>query len=327
MTIMSTGADHDLDVPAGGTVTVAAVAGLVGVAPSTLRTWARRYGLEPSGHRTGLHRRYSETDISRLQLMRSLTLAGFSSRDAAARAIAATPEQLALVGTLPTAADAALYADRGRAGARTTPRAARARGAIESLDPAVRTLLVTAGRGDAQGVTALLRLAIRDLGAARTYDERLRATRAAAWMLPPPARDRAQEVLAGSTRSAVGEVSLRREPRNDLPVHIASLPGHEDPATLALVLAALAERSIRAERLDLGRTEADAGRRLDAAAGSVVALFVAEGLVSGQLAAKLRAATAIRPIFWGEGWLHWPGHEATLADVVRTIEKACTSDA
>ena len=37
-------------------LTVAAVARRVGVAPSTLRTWDRRYGLGPSEHVAGNHR-------------------------------------------------------------------------------------------------------------------------------------------------------------------------------------------------------------------------------------------------------------------------------
>ena len=39
-------------------LTVAAVARRLGVAPATLRTWDRRYGLGPSSHEAGEHRRY-----------------------------------------------------------------------------------------------------------------------------------------------------------------------------------------------------------------------------------------------------------------------------
>jgi hypothetical protein len=35
-------------------LSVGAVARRLGVAPATLRTWARRYGVGPSGHTTGL---------------------------------------------------------------------------------------------------------------------------------------------------------------------------------------------------------------------------------------------------------------------------------
>ena len=55
---------------------VAAVARRLGVAPATLRTWDRRYGLGPSEHSAGAHRRYSATDVERLLVMRRLTLDG-----------------------------------------------------------------------------------------------------------------------------------------------------------------------------------------------------------------------------------------------------------
>lgn len=69
-------------------LTVAAVARRLGVAPATLRTWDRRYGLGPSEHSSGEHRRYSSEDIARLTLMRKLVIAGVSPAEAAQRAIA-----------------------------------------------------------------------------------------------------------------------------------------------------------------------------------------------------------------------------------------------
>ena len=42
--------------------TVAAVARRLGVAPATLRTWDRRYGLGPSEHTSGAHRRYGPAE-------------------------------------------------------------------------------------------------------------------------------------------------------------------------------------------------------------------------------------------------------------------------
>src|SRR5699024_12445688 len=64
-------------------LTVSAVAARLGVAPSTLRTWDRRYSLGPSDHTAGSHRRYSGADIARLMVMRRLTLEGVAPADAA----------------------------------------------------------------------------------------------------------------------------------------------------------------------------------------------------------------------------------------------------
>ena len=68
-------------------LTVSAVARRLGVAPATLRTWDRRYGLGPSGHQAGAHRRYSAQDMVRLEHMRRLVIAGVPPVDAARDAL------------------------------------------------------------------------------------------------------------------------------------------------------------------------------------------------------------------------------------------------
>lgn len=67
----------------GPSLTVAAVARQLGVAPATLRTWDRRYGVGPSSHEPGAHRRYSSEDIARLERMRRLVVSGVSPAEAA----------------------------------------------------------------------------------------------------------------------------------------------------------------------------------------------------------------------------------------------------
>ena len=64
-------------------LTVAAVARRLGVAPGTLRSWERRYGLGPSGRSPGGHRRYTPYDVAALDRMRRLTLEGVSPAAAA----------------------------------------------------------------------------------------------------------------------------------------------------------------------------------------------------------------------------------------------------
>ncbi|MER2092995.1 MAG: MerR family transcriptional regulator [Saccharopolyspora rectivirgula] len=72
-------------------LTVAAVARRLGVAPATLRTWDRRYGLGPSDHTSGRHRRYGPEDVARLELMQRALLRGATPAEAARYARAATP--------------------------------------------------------------------------------------------------------------------------------------------------------------------------------------------------------------------------------------------
>jgi DNA-binding transcriptional MerR regulator len=67
-------------------LTVAAVARRIGVAPATLRTWDRRYGLGPSSHEAGEHRRYCPSDLAQLTLMRRLIISGVAPAEAAVKA-------------------------------------------------------------------------------------------------------------------------------------------------------------------------------------------------------------------------------------------------
>src|SRR3954468_2539685 len=104
--------------PAAPTLTVAAGARRPGVAPATLRTWARRYGLGPSSHTAGSHRRYTSEDLGRLVIMRRLTHEGISPAEAARLALADPdphPDEGsgALLSLVPDQADGGL-ADPGR---------------------------------------------------------------------------------------------------------------------------------------------------------------------------------------------------------------------
>ncbi|MET0788285.1 MAG: MerR family transcriptional regulator [Cellulomonas sp.] len=119
---MATSEDDDQAGPPTPALAVAAVARRLGVAPATLRTWDRRYGLGPSEHSAGAHRRYSAVDVERLLVMRRLTLDGVapaeSARIALATDVAATPSPDLLDGAAtPTAlVDAALAGDVERCG-------------------------------------------------------------------------------------------------------------------------------------------------------------------------------------------------------------------
>jgi DNA-binding transcriptional MerR regulator len=65
-------------------LTAGAVARRLGVAVTTLRTWHQRYGLGPSEHVPGHHRRYTAEDLDRLHVMRRLTTQGIAPAEAAA---------------------------------------------------------------------------------------------------------------------------------------------------------------------------------------------------------------------------------------------------
>lgn len=89
----TTAAPPDDAVRRAGGLTVSAVAARLGVAPATLRTWDRRYGMGPTQHDVGAHRRYSALDVDRLVMMSALVAEGASPASAAQDALAATPAE------------------------------------------------------------------------------------------------------------------------------------------------------------------------------------------------------------------------------------------
>lgn len=104
-------------------LTVAAVARRLGIAPATLRTWDRRYGLGPSEHSAGSHRRYSHADLARLEHMRRLVVSGVTPGEAAAACLNLTEVEP----SAPSTAGGAVIAMPGASpAARGLARAARA---------------------------------------------------------------------------------------------------------------------------------------------------------------------------------------------------------
>jgi len=77
----------EVEESASARMTVAAVARRLGIAPGTLRTWDRRYGLGPSDHFVGEHRKYSKSDLARLVYMHKLVVSGVAPADAAHLAV------------------------------------------------------------------------------------------------------------------------------------------------------------------------------------------------------------------------------------------------
>jgi DNA-binding transcriptional MerR regulator len=85
-------------------LSVAGAARGLGVAPGTLRSWERRYGLAPSLHTPGGHRRYGPIDLARLGLMHRMVQEGVPPAEAARAAIHAHIDAEALEASNPWAA-------------------------------------------------------------------------------------------------------------------------------------------------------------------------------------------------------------------------------
>ncbi|MFI1223620.1 MULTISPECIES: MerR family transcriptional regulator [unclassified Streptomyces] len=110
--------------PADGGLTTGAVARLLGVAPTTLRSWDRRYGLGPAAREDGRHRRWTGADIAALRTMCRLTGAGLPPAEAARAVLAGTSRAAAPRSGRAARAPGALPADRARRECRGLARAA-----------------------------------------------------------------------------------------------------------------------------------------------------------------------------------------------------------
>ncbi len=89
---------EDVDEPR---LTVSGAARRLGIAPATLRTWDRRYGIGPTGHARGRHRRYSAADMARLELMQRALMQGAAPAEAARYARTTAPSAASGVGARP----------------------------------------------------------------------------------------------------------------------------------------------------------------------------------------------------------------------------------
>ncbi|MFC0507422.1 MerR family transcriptional regulator [Micromonospora costi] len=137
-----------------------AVARRLGVAVTTLRTWHQRYGLGPSQHEPGQHRRYTSADLARLEVMRRLTAEGVSPAEAArwARGAAGTVRAEELAGARRAGA---------RDGGGTSIPVGRA-------GPAARGLARAAMRLDSAAIGETIARTLADQGVVATWDGLIR---------------------------------------------------------------------------------------------------------------------------------------------------------
>ncbi|HEV2888211.1 MAG TPA: MerR family transcriptional regulator [Jatrophihabitans sp.] len=154
-------------------LSVGAAAGRLGVAPATVRSWERRYGLGPGGRSRGGHRRYTEADLDRLQLMQELVSRG-QTPAAAARAVLGEHAGPALTRPAgnPMITRPARTGDQRRANHGGGPGGRVL--AVPGGSPEVRGLARAASRLDADAATGQLGDLLVSRGAVRTWNEVLR---------------------------------------------------------------------------------------------------------------------------------------------------------
>ena len=296
---MGDGGDGSV-LPPGARLTVAAVARRLGVAPATLRTWDRRYGLGPSEHTAGAHRRYTTADVERLGAMRRLTLEGVPPGEAA-RVVLARPAGAG------DAADARPLPDReGRpAGGRGGPGGRVL--ALPGADAVVRGLGRAAMALDAATLREGVREQVDRHGVLHTWDHVLRPLLVAVgsrWAATGEGVE-VEHLLSECAADVLREVTARsQEPPGRRPVLLACAPDELHSLPLAALAAGLAERGLPSRTLGAA-LPADARRAAVRRTGPAV-LFLwsqREGTADPDVLDELpvtRPATAL--LVGGPGW-------------------------
>lgn len=282
-------------------LSVAAVARRLGVAPATLRTWDRRYGLGPSSHEAGAHRRYTAADLARLEHMRSLVNAGVPLASAAelARAFEPDPEHLAPVTEL-----------RRTSATPTTVEGRPGGGSVVSIPggtPSARGLARAAQSLDGPACNAIIRETLEQRGVVWTWDHLLVPVMAGVgerWESSGRGVD-VEHVLSGSVQAELSaRVRRVNSPINARPVILATLEYEMHALPLWALAAALAERNVECRMLG-ARTPLDALEQATRRIGPGV-IFLWSQMESAEQMEPLVELTRIRPaprvILGGPGW-------------------------
>ncbi len=216
----------------------------LGVAPATLRTWDLRYGLGPSAHVAGAHRRYQAQDLARLETMRRLTLEGVPPAEAARLALAAPK-------AAPAASPRPLPDRLGRL--RPGPGGPGGRVlALPGADEVARGLGRAAMALDARTVTATVRRQLAENGVLATWEHVLAPVLIAVgerWATTGEGVE-VEHLLAECIAVGLREVAESAdEPLGGRPVLLVCAPGEQHALPLHALAAALAELDIGARTL------------------------------------------------------------------------------
>ncbi|GAA1331452.1 MerR family transcriptional regulator [Pseudonocardia xinjiangensis] len=292
-------------------LSVAAAARRLGVAPATLRTWDRRYGIGPTAHTPGRHRRYSPADLARLELMQRALVRGASPADAAAYALSArTVGPAAVVPPVPArvtedggASPVELLEEGNDGRVRVGGRVLRLPGASRAARGLGRAALAL----DASAVHRLLEESIAASGVESAWDDVVRPVLAAVgerWAHSGVGVE-IEHLVSECVRPAFGARAAALRPVADArPVLLGAMPDEQHMLPLVVLAAALAERGIpcRALGADLPVTALVAAIRRTAPVAVVLWAQLPQVADVGLLEALPRTRPRFRRYVAGPGW-------------------------
>ncbi|MFF3860181.1 MerR family transcriptional regulator [Streptomyces sp. NPDC002209] len=207
-----------------------AVARRLGVSPTTLRSWERRYAIGPARREAGRHRRWTPPDVARLELMCRLTAEGVPPAEAARAALG--------VAAAERRAEAAKPA-RTPGGADALP--------LGAVRPECRGLSRAAVRLDAPTVAELLEAALAEHGPVTAWEEVIAPTLHAVGRKWATAGERYVEVehlLSWQISSALHRIRPAPEPPRTPPVLLACVPGEQHSLPIEALTAVLGQRGL-----------------------------------------------------------------------------------
>ena len=217
---------------------VGAAAGRLGVAPETLRSWGHRYGLVPSLHTAGGHRRYTATDLGRLMSMQRLIGQGVSPARAARSVLGMDPPQS--VAPVPEEEPRRPGGPGGRILA------------VPGGSGEARGLARAASRLDAQAINDILADALASRGAQTVWDDVIRPVLVASgarWARTGAGID-VEHVLSETTLEALrAHRACQLRPHPGRAVLLACSPEDMHVLPLHIIAAVLAERRVPVQLL------------------------------------------------------------------------------
>ncbi|MEV7193588.1 MerR family transcriptional regulator [Streptomyces sp. NPDC093510] len=213
-------------------LTTGSVARRLGVAPTTLRSWERRYGIGPARREEGRHRRWTTVDVGRMEEMCRLTALGVPPAEAARAALEAT------------GADAPRSRNGGGRGGRRALSLP-----LGNVRQECRGLARAAVRLDAPAVESQLRVTLGEYGFTTGWEEVMAPALHAVgrkWASSGERYVEVEHLLSWHVSSALRRVADAPEDasRPVAPVVLACVPGEQHTLPLEALTAVLGERGV-----------------------------------------------------------------------------------
>lgn len=297
------------------TLTVAAVARRLGVAPATLRTWGRRYGVGPSGHTAGNHRRYTNLDLRRLEMMRKLVNQGTPAAEAAKLSGQMSVDQI------DTDTEIGFKADL-----QVTD--------LHLIDAPSRALARTALALDGTNCMTMVNQWLAQYGATTTWNEIITPvlTSVGARWLNTGRGIEVEHVLSQSISSALFQYTAElTSPKNSRPVLMSASPEEQHTIAMLATAAVLKEDSIACSFLGPRVPVTSLGGAVKRIGPSAVFIWsqTADTGDSRQLSELPQVRPATKYILGGPGWQPgWPTNFRriySLEEAVSEIKAAALS--